>query len=55
MRARQEPALDVNGPAFDREAHGSSLIAAVVGKSGIGVTERRNCSHWPKKSLQIAS
>ena len=55
VRTRQKPGLDVNGSAFDREAHGSTLIAAIVGKSGIGVTQRCNCRLRPKKALQVVS
>jgi hypothetical protein len=29
----------MDGPAFDRKAHGSTLIAPIVGKGGIGVAE----------------
>jgi hypothetical protein len=29
----------MSGPAFDRKAHGSTLIATIVGKSGIGFSE----------------
>ena len=33
----------MDGPAFDREAYRSALIALILGKSGVGVMERSNC------------